>query len=492
MSRTVLPSSRSARTVSHAARRAAGSKPSSARRGTSARGRRPAPARSRAAAAGRRTACARRRSARRPGRRASTTSSTSRGAGYSVAQCATRLAHGQMRVGAAALQHDPDPRAQLGRARGVLAEHETSPAPRSGSPRGSRPSSSCPRRWGRAGRTPRRGATSKSTPRTRLVLAVGLAQPADLDRGAPLIIAHHGKLARPHAVCACIDIGSNTTRCSSPRRVDGRAPRGPPASARSRASARAEPERRDPTRIASPRSPRSSPRRCALARELGARRSARSPPRRSGGRPTRDEFVRGDPPHAAGVEVARPQRRGGGAARVRRRDPDARACRPPAGSRWSTSAAAPRRSRRHARRRREWSASFRSAPACWPTPTCTPTRRPPASSTAVAHARPRVFEGLELPTPDAGRRRRRQRDVAAPARRRVLDHETLERGTACSRRAGDEVAQRFELEPERVRLLPAGHAAARRGGARARPAAADRHGRAARGRHAGRAVREPR
>src|SRR2546421_402431 len=68
-----------------------------------------------------------------------------------------------------------------------------------------------------------------------------------------------------------------------------------------------------------------------------------------------------------------------------------------------------------------------------------------------------VFEGLEVDTPALG--------VAvggsATSLRRlvgaVLEHETLERGIrVLASHAIDEVARRFELEPQRVRLLPAG------------------------------------
>ena len=68
-----------------------------------------------------------------------------------------------------------------------------------------------------------------------------------------------------------------------------------------------------------------------------------------------------------------------------------------------------------------------------------------------------VFEGLELDTPALG--------VAvggsATSLRRlvggVLEHETLERGIrVLASTSSDELARRFELEPERVRLLPAG------------------------------------
>ena len=136
-----------------------GRSPSSARRGRSARGRRPARARSPAAAAARRRACG---CARRPcprARPAPSTSSTSRGLRVEARPVAQRLARRDVAVDAAGLQHDADPPAQLDRAaRGVVAR---APTPRRrcarGSPRGSPPSSSCRRRWARAGRTPRRG-----------------------------------------------------------------------------------------------------------------------------------------------------------------------------------------------------------------------------------------------------------------------------------------------------------------------------------------------
>jgi exopolyphosphatase/guanosine-5'-triphosphate,3'-diphosphate pyrophosphatase len=68
-----------------------------------------------------------------------------------------------------------------------------------------------------------------------------------------------------------------------------------------------------------------------------------------------------------------------------------------------------------------------------------------------------VFEGLELETPRlavavGGSATSLRRLVGA-----VLEHETLERGVRVLASAPiEEVARRFELEPERVRLLPAG------------------------------------
>jgi exopolyphosphatase / guanosine-5'-triphosphate,3'-diphosphate pyrophosphatase len=68
-----------------------------------------------------------------------------------------------------------------------------------------------------------------------------------------------------------------------------------------------------------------------------------------------------------------------------------------------------------------------------------------------------TFEGLEVPTPDlavavGGSATSLRRLVGA-----VLEPETLERGIrVLATTPVDEVARRFELEPERVRLLPAG------------------------------------
>ena len=68
-----------------------------------------------------------------------------------------------------------------------------------------------------------------------------------------------------------------------------------------------------------------------------------------------------------------------------------------------------------------------------------------------------VFEGLEVPAPAlavavGGSATSLRRLVGA-----VLDHETLERAMrVLSSTPIADVARRFELEPERVRLLPAG------------------------------------
>jgi exopolyphosphatase/guanosine-5'-triphosphate,3'-diphosphate pyrophosphatase len=68
-----------------------------------------------------------------------------------------------------------------------------------------------------------------------------------------------------------------------------------------------------------------------------------------------------------------------------------------------------------------------------------------------------IFEGLEIPRPEqavavGGSATSLRRLVGA-----VLEHETLERAVrVLSSNPIAEVARRFELDPERVRLLPAG------------------------------------
>ena len=93
-----------------------------------------------------------------------------------------RLAHGDRRVEAGLLQHDPDPRAERALAAGgvVRRARRRCRRRRGGGPRGSRPASSCRRRWARAARAPRRGPRSGPRRRAR-VLAVGLAQAAHPD-----------------------------------------------------------------------------------------------------------------------------------------------------------------------------------------------------------------------------------------------------------------------------------------------------------------------
>ncbi len=94
-----------------------------------------------------------------------------------------------------------------------------------------------------------------------------------------------------------------------------------------------------------------------------------------------------------------------------------------------------------------------------------------------------VFEGLETPPAETAVA---VGGTATSLRRLVgaeLAHETLERGVrVLSLTSIDEVAQRFELDPERVRLLPAGILVLEAISDAAGAAAADRAGRPARGR----------
>ena len=64
----------------------------------------------------------------------------------------------------------------------------------------------------------------------------------------------------------------------------------------------------------------------------------------------------------------------------------------------------------------------------------------------------------------------------------MLEYETLERAVrVLSSDQIADVAKRFELDPRRVKLLPAGVLLLEKFSRAARPAAADRQGRAARG-----------
>ena len=78
------------------------------------------------------------------------------------------LADGQAGLGLRLLEHDPDPLApRRGRVPRVVAEHlDAAPSLRGESPRGSRRSSSCRRRWGRGRRRSRRGGPRGRCPRT--------------------------------------------------------------------------------------------------------------------------------------------------------------------------------------------------------------------------------------------------------------------------------------------------------------------------------------
>ena len=229
-------------------------------------------------------------------------------------------------------------------------------------------------------------------------------------------------------ICGCIDIGSNTTRLLVAEPADGRLRELLRQRAFTRIGKGLRARRHDPGEEDRARSPRSSRPRCASRASSAPRRSARSPRRRSARPPTR-RSSRARSPTRAGVDGRGPQRRGGGAARVRRRDQRAR---PPArrGHRRD------RRRRllvgdrdRHDRRRRARVELVpRSARASSPTPTCTRTRRAIEELQRVRAHVGGVFEGFVLPTPElavavGGSSTSLRRLVGG-----VLDHETLERG----------------------------------------------------------------
>ena len=300
-----------------------------------------------------------------------------------------RLADRDVAVHARRLQDDADPlgAGRAGGARGPGRAPRRCRRRAAGSPRGSRRSSSCRRRWGRAGRRPRRARPRSRCPRTASKRPVGLAQIAHEDRGGgsghPFIQAAREALHRATALRAAragvrglIDIGSNTTRLlvaePDPARpgalVEVAAHR---AFVRLTAAERAHRhparkgsgDRRRGRRAGAGRA-RQRHRRAARRRDRGAARRAR--PRRAAGAPERGG---GRPGRGA-------QRGGGGAAGF------AGATAALAGP--TASAACRRRRRRRLDRagraarpaaRRRGGRRCRSAPARWPRPTCTATRR---------------------------------------------------------------------------------------------------------------------
>ena len=289
-------------------------------------------------------------------------------------------------------------------------------------------------------------------------------------------------------VCACIDIGSNTTRLlvAEPRRAA--AARGAARSARSRASGRAQ----APDGTIAPAKLARGRRRRRRAGARGPRRSARCAIRVVATAAIRaaPQSRRAASPRcgaAAGVELEILDGRGGGAAGLRGRDAHARRTARPGRSASSTSAAA---------RPSSWSG--RSRRACAGGARCPSARAlldrrhlradPPAPAELAAlreHAAG-AFAALDAAAGRARARRRRQRDVAAPARaapcstggagRRARAPSTAAAASAPSPSSA--------CAPERVR------AAARRdprvleqAAAALRRAAGGRTRRAARGRH---------
>ena len=257
-------------------------------------------------------------------------------------------------------------------------------------------------RWARAGRTPRRGATSKSMPRTASCAVVGLAQARAPRSRSP---ARSIMATSPPRECSAPASTSAPTRraCWSPSVADGRLTRGA-------AAARVHPPRQGPARAARSRARRSP--RSRASSPSSARSSTRA--RRVALRVVATAAIRGA---ANGAEFTRraarrrrrrrrgARRRGGGAAGVPRA-PRARSGEPLAGQR--------RRGRRrrrldrdrdrHARRRRRRGASrSASAPASWPTRyLALATRpRPPSCTPMREHAARRLRGRSTLPPVDA-------------------------------------------------------------------------------------------
>jgi exopolyphosphatase / guanosine-5'-triphosphate,3'-diphosphate pyrophosphatase len=105
----------------------------------------------------------------------------------------------------------------------------------------------------------------------------------------------------------------------------------------------------------------------------------------------------------------------------------------------------------------EWSESFRVGSGFLADSYLRSDPPSPAELDAVRLHVAGVFEGLDVPPPRAcyavgGSATSLRRLIGA-----VLDHETLGRGLrVLGSLPAEEVAQRFELDPQRVRLLPAG------------------------------------
>ena len=286
-------------------------------------------------------------------------------------------------------------------------------------------------------------------------------------------------------LCAAIDIGSNTTRVLVAEPQEGQLRKVMEQRAYTRIGKALEARRRDHRRRRSPRSPRSSRPRSGSPRSSAPRRSGPSPRRRSARRRTASRRSR-EIERVAGVDGRGAERGGGGAARLHRRDQDARAPGRGRRSASSTSAAAPPRSS--------------SAPSPTGCARCGRSRSAPAS---LADELPRQRPAVGRRDPQAPRPHRRllrrasrssspsRPSRSAAARPRcatlvgaVLEYETLERGVRVLCRRPD----RRRRQALRARPAARPHPARRRAAARealraARPAAADRQGRAARGRH---------
>src|SRR3954447_8560224 len=124
-----------------------------------------------------------------------------------------RLAHGQVRVGAAALQHDAHAPAQIGRALGrVEAEHGHLAAVPVPVALEDLDGGGLARAVGPEQPEDLAAPDAERQPADRLLAPVGLRQVVHNDRGARRHASHHGNLPADSMVCGCIDIGWNTTR----------------------------------------------------------------------------------------------------------------------------------------------------------------------------------------------------------------------------------------------------------------------------------------
>ena len=307
-----------------------------------------------------------------------------------------RLGDGQMRVGAAALQHDADARAQLRRAvPGVVTQHGHGPAiaravalehldgGRLAGPVGPQQAEDL---------APRDGEID---PAHSLVSAVGLGEPSDLDRGsAARHRLHHGNIAGGRMLCGCIDIGTNTTRVLVAEARPGGLTGGPAAARVHPPGARSGARGHDSG--GADRRDRERRGRAARARRAGRR------DQHPGGRDRRDP-ARRQPRRVLRRHPRARRRRGVRARRARRRRGWPSWARP---ARWGGRCRGASRSSTWAAGRprspsgRSPAASSgrprsRSAADSWPTPTWAATRRAPTSCRAVRMHAARALAAID-------------------------------------------------------------------------------------------------
>ena len=223
MSSTVLPSSCSERTVSHAWRRAAGSKPvvGSSRKTSSGSPTSASAKSSRRCWPPDSVTRALRRRRLQPAQRDRLLDVARRV--VEPGPVADRLAHGQVPVEPARLQHDADPLAQRDRPRArVHAEHGDAPAAALAEALEDLHGRRLARPVGPEQAEDLAAPHAERDAAHGLVGPVGLAQILDLDRDVGRHRPHHGNLAATSMRCACIDIGSNTTRLLVADVADGR------------------------------------------------------------------------------------------------------------------------------------------------------------------------------------------------------------------------------------------------------------------------------